>query len=247
MSKKNKMFRFKTANLMNNLLVLPTMDNIERKEKMQLAPIKEFIKQNEEDLAVLDKCFKDMDSGYKAEQTILEPPESVETTTENLVVQFQQVTEQLTGVQEEGTGFTGKTAYWQSKHGFQFFKDKGDNKYYFGHCLAFDKNVTNLICTILEDEDYQKLIYAAVLALSRAIFSKKIVAFIVGILRKFINEFNKNLEECKNSPTGIRFWYFDRVDRIIHIFDKPDIDFQPNDPDWDPDDEYPNTEWNKIV
>jgi len=237
MSKKIKMLGFETADLMNKLLVLPTMDNIVKEEKLDLAPIKEFIKQNEKDLAVLDKYFEDMASGYKAEQTILKPPESIETTTKNLVVQLQQVIKQhYPEIPVKPTVYRGTTAYYLSESTADFLDDGKD---YFGHCVAFGKFATLIICAFI------RLGYKFGALLIWGWFKIHLPQFaddVLDILQCIYDEIGEDIEQYEKNPTGMIWFYFDRVDKISKIHDEFVPKLQPSEK-WDPSDYYPQADW----
>ena len=251
MSKKIKTGRFRVADFMNNLLVLPTMDT-KKEGDMDITPIKEFIKQNEKDLELLGSYFKDMASSYAAGQTMLKPPEDIETKTNNLSIQFQQVIKQnYPAIFEKPSYYTGITAYYKSDGIAQFFqketgisKEKPDYNDYFGHCIAFGKHFTGIICFAIRWKlNIGWIITKWLLEIHEFIpdWIKNTILYLLGWI---IEKIKDELEPYKDNETGMIMFYFDRVDSFLRIHDKLDPKLQPPEK-WHPKDYYPQTDWIK--
>jgi len=250
MSEKIKMFRFGAADIMNELLVLPTMDS-EKEEDMDITPFKEFITQNEKDLTLLGSYLEDVASAYKVDQIIPKPPKSIETKTNNLVTQLQQVIKQhYPAILVEPSVYRGMTVYYKSDGVAKFFqitktaKEIPDYNDYFGHCMAFGKYLTKLICVAL---GYGLEIGRGVIKILLKIHKipKEIRDWIDDILKRIFDKIKYELEKYKNHETGMIWFYFDRADTILHIHDKFDPKLQPEEK-WLPSYFYPQADWIKV-
>jgi hypothetical protein len=239
MSKKLIKSKFEAADIMNKLMVLPTLNAV-RDEGMDLTPIKDYIKDNETDLATLDKYFKDIASAYNASHTIANPPKDIETKINYLVTQLKEViNNNYPRVSMKLSVYDGITAYYKSDGTADFLEN--DNVY-FGHCIAFDKYVTKIICEMLGlGLDFG----AFLIYLWLKIHLPKLADPIYDALKDLIDLIKGDLDKYKNNQTGIIFFYFDRVDKVSKIFDHSEIRLQPAGK-WVPGDYYPQADWIKV-
>jgi hypothetical protein len=237
MSKKNETSIVKVDDLMNKVIE-STADT--QDEVIDCTAIKEVLKQNEENLTEINKYFKDMALGYKAEQTIINPPENIQTKIDNIVLELQNVIQQYL----KQLPRYGITAYWKSKGSAKYLK----NEYcYFGHCFAFDKKITDCICSIVEEliEWGLDYIMTGIRIFLEAFLDKEIVDAIIHVLYAIIAAIVEDLENLKKSRAGIMIFYFDRVDMLTKFGDYIDLNLQPS-IKWIPDKYYDQEGWNLI-
>jgi hypothetical protein len=228
-----------------NLSGLPIVDS-ERGEDIDLAPLKEFIEQNKKDLTTLGKYLVDVASASK----ISKHPKNIETITNTLVTQFQEVVKKYyPHILEESSDYKGLTCYYKSIGAATFllketeFKKGLDRNYYWGYCFAFDKVLTKLICTALQ---YGLIIGKPVIDFLLKVhgIDKKTRQLINQIVIRIADKIIYELEKYKKHDYGMIWFYFDRVDQFPHIFNKFDPKLQPPEP-WHPSYYYPQADWEK--
>lgn len=254
MRKKIKMCRFGAAHLMNKLAVLPRVysekeediDITEKEEDIDITPFKEFIEQNKKDLASLGSYFEKVASEYKVDTPIPKLSKSYETKINNLVTQTEQVIKKnYSDILVEPSIKIGMMVYYTGDDAKWLLEKYNDNNRYFGHCIGFNSLLTKLICAAIEMgiQIARGLIY-----LLLKIHIKKcqeLIDLIDSILDGVINKIKYELKRYKENPTGMIWFYFDRVDKILHIHDKFDPKLQPSEK-WHPSYWYDEGVWTEV-
>lgn len=244
MSKKIKMCRFGAAHLMNKLVVLPTISS-EKEEDIDITPFKKFIEQNGKDLASLGRYFENVASAYKVDTSIPKPSKTYETKTNNLVTQMEQVIKKnYSDILVEPSIRIGMMVYYTGNAAKWLLEKYNDNNDYFGHCIGFNSLLTKLICAAIEF-DLQTARASIYLLLKIHIKSPEFIDFIDSIIEWIIDKIKYELKIYKENPTGMIWFYFDRVDKILHIYDKFDPKLQPSEK-WHPSYWFDEGVWKQV-
>jgi len=251
MSKKINLFNIGASDFINRLLVLSTADPKVEME-IDVTPIQDFISQNKKDLENIGIYVEEATSKFALDQTILQPPESIEIKTNNLITKFQQVVNQnYPSMQGEQFVYNGISAYYKSVGIAKFFQNIGsssfeetDNKDYFGHCLAFGSILTKSICAaIMLSLEISSKVLLGLLKIHK--IPIKLIDIILAIVNDIIKKIGEELKPYYNNKTGMICFYFDRVDTLLNIHDKFDPKLQPLQ-EWQPSNYYSQADWEKI-
>ncbi len=246
MSKKIKIFGIGAAVLLVTIALSPVVNSNKEKDEIKLA-ILGLIEKNEEELATLNKYFEEVALAYDKGEALPEPPERFGEIQKSLVLQWQPIIKQYYQTrQSQPPVYEGTTAIYESDGVAQFFLDEGDYDLYFGHCFAFNRTHTGLICETIEVSVGIALIWSLFLALI------PIIGFIYGIILivwiiPWLLYIKGILDEMKSWPYGSAWFYFDNANHISRLFDKFEIKEQPSYPrPYDPAVHFSQINWTII-
>jgi hypothetical protein len=238
----NKKIKFDAIDLINKLFVLSKADS-NKEMVIDITPIKEFIKNNDKDIAELNSYYGDILSTYQEGEKITALAEEVEIITNNLVLQMQNIIkEHYSQIKIQQKQYNGITAYFVSDGIAKFFnKDEHD---YFGHCIAFNEKLTELICLLIKGG--VKIVELAIILLAYLtpivnLKLKDIIYWLENIVGKIYN----NIDEYQNHPYGMAWVYFDNVQRISNLADKIEL-IKQLDHVWNPSEIYGGKDWIQV-
>lgn len=242
MNKTKKMFGIVAAVVLVIAMIPPSVTS---DEYTSIDKISSFLDRNYEDLAAIDQYFEDAALSRIDGEPILEADSSLMNAQDNLVMQWNEIIQ--SEFQSQPSLWTGITAFFESVGNAQYFEEEGDYELYHGHCKAFDKQSTDLICCLvlvagggvaalftllIALMPILGFIYGVILGVILALFWPAIVTFLIGIFALH--------------PYGMVWFHFDNVNSSRIIDDRFPRYPQPSF-DWDdPSYWYSQTPWVQV-
>jgi hypothetical protein len=208
--------------------------------------ITEFIEKNKDDLATIGGYLQSIASDYNSGQPIPDLPKDMEMKINNIIMKMQQIVENFYNKSNLSI-YGGKNTNWISIGIWQFFIEDGDLNFYYGHCWAFSNKLVGYICDLFLKEINFVILMAILFMVFVIIFGLLTATLLMIIVILNYEVIKEIFEKWKSHPNGLVLFYFDRVDKILRIYDKIEGHPQPGDPDWDPTHFFPNTEWKQVI